>query len=112
MGCSPCEPCPRAFRVTHGMACVTRWLLHVGPEPPHYRADATPGFLRCGPRSRMRVVLPRRTGVASRTDAPTQRYNAGNPRSLRMWVIIRHASVLPHTVYRASLQGNTTDLVW
>ena len=27
MGCSPCEPCPRAFRVTHGMACVTRWLF-------------------------------------------------------------------------------------
>ena len=24
MGCSPCEPCPRAFRVTHGMACATR----------------------------------------------------------------------------------------
>ena len=26
--------------------------------------------------------------------------------------LIRHASVLPHTVYRASLQGITTVMVW
>ena len=78
-GCSPCEPGPRAVRVTHGMACATRWLVTPGAAPLQSGRHAGVLMVRA-PLACARVVLPRRTGVASRTDV-TQRYNAGNPRS-------------------------------
>ena len=93
-----------------GVCRCVKILNYCCPWLPHYRAGATPGFLWCWPRSCARSfrVAP------GWPPAPTltQRCNAGNPRSLRRWVIIRHASVLPHTVCRASLQGNTSVLVW
>ena len=79
MGCSPCEPCPRAFTGSH-----TVWpALHAGwsPGAAPLQSGRHAGVLMVRAPI-VRAVLPRRTGVASRTDV-TQRCNAGTPYALR-----------------------------
>ena len=56
-----------------------------------------------GPSTSHRGGLPHRRSLNGAMQAT---------RSPKRQVVIKHASVLPHTVYCASLQGNTTGLVW
>ena len=106
MGCSPCEPCPRAFRVTHGMACVTRWLF--ARSRPITERTSRRGSYGAGPDRARGPFASHRGGLPHRRHSTVQ---CRQPRRSLEWVVIKHASVLPHIVYCASLQGATTGLV-
>ena len=80
MGCSPCEPCPRAFRVTHGMACVTRWLL--ARSRPITERTPRRGSYGAGPDRARGPSASHRGGLPHRRHSTVQ---CRHPGRLRAW---------------------------